>query len=63
MVFQDYEIIHTKRVAHDRRGTDIYKKRFHNARGGYIPFYYALLFGIFGYKFGEITKCEIVPTI
>ena len=49
MVFQDYELIHTKRVNRERVSTNILSKRFFTALGGWNSWYFALAFGATGY--------------
>ena len=50
MVFQDYELIHTKRVNRERHGTNIYNKRLFNAIGGWNTLYFAAALGATGYQ-------------
>ena len=45
MVYQDYELIMTKRVNHDRKAVNPYKRRVFLAGGSYYPFYYAAVAG------------------
>lgn len=50
MVFQDYELIHTKRVNRERLSTNIYHKRVFNALGGWNSLYFAAIAGATGYQ-------------
>lgn len=49
MAFQDYELIHTKRVVRERRGTNIYNRRVFNALGGWNTFYFTAFLAASGY--------------
>jgi hypothetical protein len=62
MVFEDYELIQTKRVNHDRRATNVFRKRLFNTAGGWSTVYTTAVFGAIGYSFGGITVSELVPT-
>ena len=44
MVFQDYELISTKRVNNNRRGQNIFLNRLFNAGGGYSSVYFGSVF-------------------
>ena len=55
MVFQDYELIHTKRVNRERISTNILSKRFFNALGGWNSYYFAAAFGATGYQLRSVV--------
>ena len=50
MAFHDYELIHTKRVVRERRGTNLYRRRRWEAQGGYASWYFAAALGGAGYS-------------
>ena len=52
MVFNDYELIATGRVANNRRHTAIYRGRLFEAFGGYSTAYSLGLFTMGGAAFG-----------
>lgn len=54
MVFQDYELIQTKRVAANRQRTNPMSTRVWNAMGGWNTLYVTLLFGYGGYSFRQV---------
>lgn len=56
MVFQDYELIHTKRVNRVRHSTDVYYKRVFNALGGWNTAFFAASFGAAGYQLRSIRR-------
>ena len=62
MVFQDYEIIGTKRVNRERRAMNAYNHRLFIAAGGWTTVYIAGLAGVIGYNTAKLTTTEIVPT-
>jgi hypothetical protein len=62
MVWQDYELVHTKRVNRERVGTDPFKYRLFQAAGGYATWYHSFLFAAVGYYLGGISKQELIPT-
>jgi len=45
MAFQDYELIHTKRVNRERQRVDIYRQRYFIALGGWNTLFYLAAFG------------------
>ena len=59
MVFQDYELIHTKRVNRERLSTNIYNKRYFNALGGFNTLFLALSFGATGYQLKSVLGKHI----
>ena len=50
MVFQDYELIHTKRVNRQRIGSDIYFHRYFNAFGGWNSVFFVAISAIAGHQ-------------
>jgi hypothetical protein len=50
MVFQDYELIHTKRVNRQRIGTDIYLRRYFNAFGSWNSVFLIGAAGLAGHQ-------------
>jgi hypothetical protein len=50
MVFQDYELIHTKRVNRERINTDIYRKHIWNSVGGWTTIYMSAATGLAAYQ-------------
>lgn len=62
MVFQDYELIMTKRVNHERKTIKPFSKRHFNAAGGWNSVYLGVLFGAIGAQRGTISACEVVPS-
>ncbi|TNV84649.1 hypothetical protein FGO68_gene8551 [Halteria grandinella] len=56
MVFQDYELIQTKRVAAQRQSTNPFNKRLWNAAGGWNTLYVTLFFGVAGYQFRQVCS-------
>ena len=62
MVFQDYELIHTKRVNRERSGMNVFSTRRHHAQGGLNTIFFATIFGTVGYHLGNITPSEVLPS-
>lgn len=62
MVFQDYELIQTKRVNHNRRGIDPYGSRVRHALGGLNTAFTAAVAGGLAYSLSNLGKGEIIPT-
>uniref|UniRef100_A0A7S3MUG2 Uncharacterized protein n=1 Tax=Strombidium inclinatum TaxID=197538 RepID=A0A7S3MUG2_9SPIT len=58
MVFQDYELISTKRVNAQRRGSYVFFNHMFNATGGYNTLFFG---GIFGYAF--ISRLTMAGTV
>lgn len=56
MVFQDYELIHTKRVNRERLGTNPYTKRYFNALGGWNTLFVTALSGLAGYQVRNVCR-------
>ena len=54
MAFQDYELIHTKRVNRIRSGTDIYRQRYFNALGGWSTLFFLTSFGAAGHQLKQV---------
>lgn len=50
MVFQDYELIHTKRVNRQRMGSDPFTRRLFNAFGSWSSVYLVLASAIAGHQ-------------
>ena len=50
MVFQDYELIHTKRVNRERLGTNPFFSRYFNALGGWSTLYFTVFSGFAGHQ-------------
>jgi hypothetical protein len=50
MAFQDYELIHTKRVNRNRIGTDIFRSRYFNAFGSWNSVFFVASAGIAGHQ-------------
>ena len=62
MGFNDYELIHTKRVNRERKNKSIYKQRLEAASGGIYSTYFGLLFGYMGALHGKIGLSHFMPT-
>ena len=54
MVFQDYELIHTKRVNRVRASQDPYYQRLAIATGGLNTLYFTAVFAVGGYQFNRL---------
>ena len=54
MAFQDYELIHTKRVNRIRHGTDIYRQRYFAAQGGWNSLFFLAAFGGAGHQLRQV---------
>jgi hypothetical protein len=50
MVFQDYELIHTKRVNRQRMGQNPFNRRLFNAFGSWSSVYFVLVSAISGHQ-------------
>ena len=55
MVYQDYELIATKRVSHSRGKGSIYAKQYFTALGGLNTVYTTAFFGMAGGAFGATS--------
>lgn len=62
MVFQDYELIHTKRVNRIRRSMDVYNQRMWLAYGGYNSVFFAFTAGALSVVLLNVTAAEVIPT-
>ena len=61
MVFQDYELISTKRVNRQRHNTNVYLNRLFTAFGGFSTFYFAGVFGMASSQlFNNSAAAELV---
>ena len=56
MAFSDYELIHTKRVNRQRKGTNIYSQRFFNSMGGWNTLFFAGSLGFAGYQLRQVLR-------
>eukprot|EP00352_Strombidinopsis_acuminata_P000731 CAMPEP_0176347986 /NCGR_PEP_ID=MMETSP0126-20121128/7510_1 /TAXON_ID=141414 ORGANISM="Strombidinopsis acuminatum, Strain SPMC142" /NCGR_SAMPLE_ID=MMETSP0126 /ASSEMBLY_ACC=CAM_ASM_000229 /LENGTH=124 /DNA_ID=CAMNT_0017696519 /DNA_START=17 /DNA_END=391 /DNA_ORIENTATION=+ len=64
MVFQDYELISTKRVNRSRHNTNVYLTRLFAAFGGYSTFYFAGVFGMASSQlFNNSTAIELANPV
>ena len=52
MVYQDYELVATKRVGHSRQRGFLLLKQQYNAMGGMYTIYMTTFFGMAGSAFG-----------
>ncbi len=50
MAFQDYELIHTKRVNRIRQSQNIFNQRYFNAMGGWTTLYFLGICGAAGHQ-------------
>ena len=62
MVYQDYELIATKRVGHSRQRGMLLTKRSFNAAGGWNTVYLTTFFGVAGSAFGLSSASALAPT-
>lgn len=64
MAFQDYELIHTKRVNRVRQGTDIFRQRNFAASGGFHSLFFLASFGIAGHQlrqaYGKLLESSYI---
>ena len=63
MAFQDYELIHTKRVNRIRHGTDIYRQRYFAAQGGWNSLFFLAAFGGAGHQLRQVCGKNIISLI
>jgi hypothetical protein len=67
MAFQDYELIHTKRVNRTRHSQNIFNQRNFNAMGGWNTLYFLTIFGVAGHQlrqaFGKLNISHIAELI
>jgi hypothetical protein len=62
MVFQDYELIQTKRVARQRRAMNIHHRRLWNAFGGWNSLYFGGVAGFMGLHFSGLGLSQALPS-
>ncbi len=62
MVFQDYELIHTKRVNRIRRSMDVYNHRLWLAFGSWNTVYFAGVTTVLAMHFMNTDPASLVPT-
>ena len=60
MVFQDYEIIATKRVGHSRKFQNIYRRHVFNAMGGVSTVYFTTFCYLAGTTFGLTSSTAVI---
>ena len=60
MVYQDYELVATKRVGHSRQKSGLLLKQQFNAMGGFNTLYLATFFGVSGSTFGLTSSTQLV---
>ena len=60
MVFQDYELVATKRVGHSRQRGFLLLKQQYNAMGGMYTLYMTAFFGMAGSQFGLTSSAPMV---
>ena len=63
MVFQDYELIPTKRVNKDRYSSWLLSRHRFNAFGGYSTLFMGGIVGYAGSQFGQLTTSPLVTPL